>query len=434
MSGVQLDRYPFPIAYPARLYSIADNPADQVENAQHFVELTAVTLGVLSLGWCQAHDIHPDGVRNWEKKLETGGITLGVWTTMVRSAVKAIRNQPHDPLARAIRLAATAVLPAVENYTPIRNVYAHGGKPRLRADHEEALRQLGPGIAAILDGAEPLTQITLGRILTCKPRGSSYLAELDVLAGPAEPFASRRLPCKVQHEAGGVLAYHGTSLEFAVDLAPYCLWQRCRTCDRHELFYLHQRKKQGDFYFSFSTGHESVSSGNSARSAPKPPAALGMPLLGSARASAASGWRANWTDLASRPRRIAARLVDIALMALIAGAGYATAHALGISTLISATAVGIPVALLYEPVAVLAGGTPGKRLTRIEPVSVWTGRPLSRADALRRALAVSVHVPCPPLALHNLAWLLWDPARQCLHDRNANSIVIAGRSRLGHNV
>jgi len=71
----------------------------------------------------------------------------------------------------------------------------------------------------------------------------------------------------------------------------------------------------------------------------------------------------------------------------------------------------------------------GKRLLRIEPVSVWDSRALSRADGLRRALVVDAQILFPPLAVRNLAWLLWDPARQCLHDRAAASIVVAGRSR-----
>lgn len=429
MNGNQLDKYPFPIAYPARLLSIAENPADQIDDAQNFVELTAVTLGVLALGWCQAQAICPDGVRNWEKKLDPSGITLGTWTTMIRSAVKSMRDWPHDPLARAIRLAADAALPALENYGPLRNVYAHGGKPRLRPDREAAMDELGAGASAILDAVAPLTHVRLGQIVSCRTRGSSYVTHLEVLAGPAEPFPSRSLSSPVPFDEASVLAYHGTSLDFAVDLTPYCVWQRCPVCNRHELFYLHRRKKSKDFYFSFSTGHELIRAGSTARPAARRPAALGMPPLGSKRASAASSWRANWADLASRPRRIAARLVDIALTAVAAATGYIVARAAGVPVQISAAAVALPLALLYEPLIALTGGTPGKRVTRIEAVSVWDGRKLGRPDTIRRALTASGQLLWPPLILRNLAWLLWDPARQCLHDRVADSIVIAGRSR-----
>jgi hypothetical protein len=47
--GHRLEQYPFPIAYSARLLAIADEPADRLGKAGHFVELTAATLGVLAL-------------------------------------------------------------------------------------------------------------------------------------------------------------------------------------------------------------------------------------------------------------------------------------------------------------------------------------------------------------------------------------------------
>jgi hypothetical protein len=172
---------------------------------------------------------------------------------MIRSAVKAMKDQPHDPIARAVRLAADAALPALENYNPIRNVYAHGGKPRLRPDRVTAMNELGPGVSAILEGVAPLTQIRLGRIVNCQAHGSSYLAEVDVLAGTAEPFPSRRISSPALFDASSVLAYHEASLDFAVDLTPYCIWRRCPACTHDELFYLHQRKKRKDYYFSFST-------------------------------------------------------------------------------------------------------------------------------------------------------------------------------------
>jgi hypothetical protein len=428
----ELDRYPFPIAYSARQLRIASNPADKVDYAQHCVELTAATLGVLALGWCQAKAVSPGGVQGWERKLDPGGVTLGTWIDMIQSTVKAMKDDPNDPLARAIRLAATGALPALRNYNPIRNVYAHGGKPRLRADHESAMNQLGPGVTAILDGVEPLTRIRLGRIINCRARGSSYLADLDELAGPTEPFRSLALRCTAFFDEGSVIAFHAGSLEFAVDLTPYCMWRACPECGRQELFYLHQRRKGSNYYFSFSTGHTLVTKRGSARPTAKPAEALGTTPLGSARAFAAAGWRANWADLASRPRRIIARLIDLTLALAGAAAGYALARTAGASMLLAALAVAAPLALLYEPLTALTGGTPGKRLLRIGPISAWNNRGLGRPDTLRRALAASAQLLLPPLALYNLAWLMWDPARQCLHDRAADSIVIAGRPRRSH--
>lgn len=194
MSGHQLDRYPFPIAYPATLLTIADDPADRLEKAAHFVELTATTLGVLALGWCRANSLSPDGVAQWEKKLDPFGITLGTWIAVVRSTSKVMAGSPRDPLARAIRLSAETALRGLEAYNPIRNVYAHGGKPRLRSDQEVALGELDAGVSAILDGIEPLTRTRIGLVRDCQPSGATYQTSLQDLTGPAEPFPIRRAP------------------------------------------------------------------------------------------------------------------------------------------------------------------------------------------------------------------------------------------------
>ena len=146
MTGHQLDRYPFPIAYPARLLAIAADPADRLERAHDFVELTAATLGIMALGWCRANSLSPDGVVQWEKKLEPFGITLGTWIALIRSVSKAMATSPHDPIARAVRLSAEAALRGLETYNPTRNVYAHGGKPRLRPDQDAAVSELVVGI------------------------------------------------------------------------------------------------------------------------------------------------------------------------------------------------------------------------------------------------------------------------------------------------
>jgi uncharacterized RDD family membrane protein YckC len=426
----RLEQYPFPIAYPAHLLAIADDPADRLEKAGHFLELTATTLGVLALGWSRASSLAATTVDMWEKRLDPSGITLSVWTDVIRAASKAMAGRPGDPLAKAVRLSADAVLSGLDTYRPTRNEYAHGGKPRLRPDQQAALSELEGGVSTILDGIEPLTHIQFGVIRSCRPKGTSYTAEFDQLTGPTEPFRVRRIHCPVHLEPDTVIASQRDSLEFAVDLTPFCIWRRCPKCRRDELFYLHQRRKQLSSYFSFSTGHSLTVKKEAAEPAPKQATTLRLEPLGSVRSAAASGWRATWPDLASRPRRLAARMVDFGLAAMLAAAAAALA-ALGGLPPLAVAVIAIAVAVLYEPLTTLAGGTPGKRLMRIEPISIWDGRGLTRGDTVRRALFADVQILFPPLIVRNLAWVLWDPARQCLHDRKAATIVIAGRTRSG---
>jgi RDD family len=428
--GHRLERYPFPIAYPARLLEIADSPADQLDRAGHFVELTAVTLGVLALAWCRAQSQSLDVVDKWEKKLDPFGIALGTWIDVIKSASSSMAGRPNDPLARAVRLSSDAAVRGLETYQPTRNMYAHGGKPRLLLDQQAAVSELDDGVSAILDGIEPLTGIQLSLIRNCQPSGSSHMADLEVLAGSAEPFPTRRIRCHVAFDPGTVVASHQGGLESAVDLTPFCVWRPCPVCHRDELFYLHQRRRQRSFYLSFSTGHRQTVRGDTAERAPRQVTTLRMEPRGAARSATASGWRAAWADLASRPRRLAARLVDVSLTAALVGVAWLATAAAGLPVL-ATVAVALVLGLAYEPVTAMTGGTHGKRLLRIEPVSIWGSRPLGRADTLRRALSADLQILFPPVAVRNLAWLLWDPARQCLHDRLMSCIVIGGRSRSG---
>jgi hypothetical protein len=173
-----LERYPYPIAYPARLWKIANDPADQLEKAAHFVELTAATLGILALSWCQAHSVAPAGVVKWEKKLEPG-IALGVWIEAIQSASKEMARSPNDPMARAVGLSAGAALPGLRTYAPRRNVYAHGGKPRLRPDQESAVSDFGEDVPAVLGAIEPLTHVQIGVVTGCRRSGAAYEISLD---------------------------------------------------------------------------------------------------------------------------------------------------------------------------------------------------------------------------------------------------------------
>lgn len=424
----RLEGYPYPLAHPAWLFRQADGLADKLDKAGHFVELTATTLGVLALAWCEARSIEPGGVRQWRNRLDPGGITLAVWNGAIRATSKEMSAFPNDPIGQAFRAAANPTVSALEAYQPVRNTYAHGGKPRLHPDQQATVDDLQKTVSLILDKIEPLTHLRIGMVRICQPRDTSFLAEMEVMAGFAKPFTVQRFRTAHIYAQDTVIAFNDGSLDQAIDLSPYCIHSHCLQCGGDELFYLHQRKKDQNFYFSFSTGHELKIKGDAVRQATRPTIALGMTPLGSVRSAASAGWRATWADLAARSRRVAARFLDTVTASFIASLGWIGFLLVGLPTWPSA-GFGLLLLCVYEPVSVLTGGSPGKRLAKIEPISTWESRALSRRDALRRAFYVDLQLLFPPLAVRNLAWLIWDPARQCLHDRRAASIVISGRSK-----
>jgi uncharacterized RDD family membrane protein YckC len=74
------------------------------------------------------------------------------------------------------------------------------------------------------------------------------------------------------------------------------------------------------------------------------------------------------------------------------------------------------------------GQTLGKRATRTRVVTAYGRSPINGATAAKRS-AVYALIPAVPLlgglfGLLNELWLLWDPRRQCLHDKAARTIVI----------
>jgi uncharacterized RDD family membrane protein YckC len=99
------------------------------------------------------------------------------------------------------------------------------------------------------------------------------------------------------------------------------------------------------------------------------------------------------------------------------------------------TLIGIVVSLVYE-VAFLTtrGATPGKMVVGTFVRRVGSSGRLSVVDVLKRqAIAVStallglvplVSVFASGLRLLDPAWLLWDPKRQALHDKVADTVVV----------
>lgn len=224
------------------------------------------------------------------------------------------------------------------------------------------------------------------------------------------------------------MLYRQGTLEHCVPLSPYAVWNECTVCRGHELFYAHQIKSRTSYYFSFSSGHEISADLGELREPPAPRVALGMTAPSGSQMAAAAGWRKHWPDLARPLPRLLARAADLALAALLSLLVLMLCLLLG-APFSGGVAASLTALVGYEPCFAYRGTTPGKRLMRIEPISVRHRRPLNRGDRLLRAFWLDLQLLIVPLAVRSLAWLLWDPARQCLHDRRTESLVVAG---LGH--
>jgi uncharacterized RDD family membrane protein YckC len=110
--------------------------------------------------------------------------------------------------------------------------------------------------------------------------------------------------------------------------------------------------------------------------------------------------------------------------------------------LVSMTLVSLAVSVVYETVFLVRwGATPGKMALGTSVRRVGTPGPLSVGAALRR-LAIHVGTGLVGLlpiisllgsaaSLLDALWLLWDPRRQCLHDKLADTVVVQKPKNIG---
>lgn len=139
--------------------------------------------------------------------------------------------------------------------------------------------------------------------------------------------------------------------------------------------------------------------------------------------------------VASRGRRVLAKLLDLLVVAVI----IIVATALMVLVVDGSPnppvwAVVVTVALyvltlvfgllLYVPLFEAKGGTVGKRLLGLRVVSVETGQPLSPGTSFGRHL-LGLGIGSATLVPIGYLWFLWDrPYRQCLHDKLMGTAVI----------
>lgn len=137
--------------------------------------------------------------------------------------------------------------------------------------------------------------------------------------------------------------------------------------------------------------------------------------------------------LATPWARLAARIVDGLVLALVftglVATDTVTADLTRPQDVSSAfIAMAILVTILYETSFVgLRGQTPGKMVVRISVVRVENGDPPGWGRGLMRSVLPAVANLVPFGGLIVYGWLLWDPRRQGLHDKVAQTLVVARR-------
>ena len=139
--------------------------------------------------------------------------------------------------------------------------------------------------------------------------------------------------------------------------------------------------------------------------------------------------------LASIPRRIAARLIDGAIIGFVwvvpmAATGHIDTNGLDVSTWL-ANAVWVTWIAYEVSLVLLTGQTLGKRILGVQVVDGATGAVPNADQAVRRAVPTIIQGVPILGAFGTLMWVpaLWRPRHQGLHDRLAGTVVVDLRAQ-----
>jgi uncharacterized RDD family membrane protein YckC len=150
------------------------------------------------------------------------------------------------------------------------------------------------------------------------------------------------------------------------------------------------------------------------------------------------GHQAPATGLASRWTRLAAAIIDVVVLAAIdfvISLSFVNWHRLTHpkqGELISPeqyklNLIALIIGFFYFWLLTYRwhGQTVGKRLLGIRVVRAHDGGPISNTQALLRALvyAIAGNI-CGCFGVLDVIWILWDPRKQCLHDKAGKTVVI----------
>lgn len=433
------DRLLYPVAHSYRAFAVAGDLRRRRDAAHVFLQTAVVTLGAIAVCWCRRRQVEVPALAHWERGSK--GLSWGHWWNVGRAVAKILQTESgDDPYARLSDLYANAG-PGLDQYLPLRNVEAHGGQQRTDADIRAALANLEPLVEQVYTALSQSTWLHLAQVISVSQARSqgTYTIHMRDMTGSDPQFPVVTKTCCRAWPNEALICYPYAELEDALELSPFLVYEQCDQCSGPELFYLTKARKARTEYRSVERGHllegeiglaDIVSAGSPEETlnGDPPPGAVVKRNRPNAvapppRDRKPRGWQAVWPNLASVRRRIGAKVIDLFavwLLGTIARSGAALINWTDFSGWIYA----VVLVFLYEPVTmIIMKRTIGHRLLRIEPISVWTGRILGFADALRRGLAADLQYAVIPPVI-SMYWLLRDPARQTIQDVIAGTVVV----------
>jgi hypothetical protein len=249
------ENHPAPIAQAARRFQAANEDA-RVTEALNLAQTLVLTLGTISLAWCEYRDFRPDGVLHWHDRFLRHVPTLGDWLGAARAGAKLAGEigHPLSGLAAALggdgdgdgRLAAE-----LEELLRLRNRYVHG-----TAGRATSLAPLERHLRSALANCEFLAETKFVIVEGNEPqRNGGFRVTVRAAAGDNPiflPAPSFLYPKALYSRTLYLLQEPGDHLE----IAPFWVVREAKGESGWELFYLNKRvgragRSRGFEYLNF---------------------------------------------------------------------------------------------------------------------------------------------------------------------------------------
>jgi hypothetical protein len=237
------ESHPTPIAQVARRFQAANEEARRLAEAMNLVHTLILTLGTISLAWCQYRELRPDGVQHWHDRFQRHVPTLGDWLGAARAGAR-LASELGVPLSGLeVALGGNSdslLMPDLDELVRLRNRYAHStsGRGVDLFDVERHLR-------AALDACTFLAETRLVIVEGNQPqRNGGFRITVRAVAGdnpiflPAPAF---HYPHALYSQTLYLLQEPGDHLE----IAPFWVAREAKDDDGWELFYLNKRVDRG---------------------------------------------------------------------------------------------------------------------------------------------------------------------------------------------
>jgi len=249
--GKVREGHPSPIAQAARRFQAANEEARRLAEALNLVHTLVLTLGTISLAWCQYRELRPDGVQHWHDKFQRHVPTLGDWLGAARAGARLAFDigVPLSGLEAALGGNGDGRLSAeLEELVKLRNRHVHS-----TTGPAVSLPAVERHLRAALDACEFLADAKFVIVEGNEPqRNGGFRITVRAVAGDNPIFLSApafHYPKALYSRTLYLLQEPGDHLE----IAPFWVAREAKGDDGWELFYLNKRvaKGRGFEYLNF---------------------------------------------------------------------------------------------------------------------------------------------------------------------------------------